>query len=685
MFKKIRRKVRRIKKKARNFYAGLKHPKLFSYGMCYFAIPVLLNLIIECMELKSVFKGVAFLFTHPYTFLANTLLIILTLSFTLLLKRRVFWITLVDLIWMIFGIANLVLLCNRVTPFTASDLFEFADVFEVLQKYFNNFQIILLGLLLVSVLAALVMMFFRAPKIKSKINYLYSVIAIVVMIGLGVGSVKLGIKVGFLDAKFAELSAAYRENGFVYCFINSLIDTGVHKPKDYSPEYMAQILKNDNVTITGDKADCTPNIIYIQLETFFDVGELNDVTFSDDVLPNFNKLQEKSGGLFEVPVIGAGTVNTEFEVLTGMNMDDFGAGEYPFKSIMQNTTTESLAYNLRTYGYKVHALHNNTGRFYSRHIVYSNLGFDDFTSVEFMHDYDTTNLGWAKDYCLTNYIMDSMTATEGQDLVYTISVQGHGGYVTDQEYEHHVTITDISEEKEPYKEQLEYYANMLWEMDEFVGQLIHTLQAFDEDVVLVMYGDHLPSLDIQQSELDGRTTHQTDYVIWNNFGLKFPPRDLSADEITSYIMEKLGMNNGIINSYRQNHKDDYDFREGLQALEYDMLYGDHIVYGGKNPYLPSPIKYGRDGAYIENVYPDSSDEDHETYFVTGKNFTKYTKVTVNDEKCTTKYIDDNTVSFTYDGELTTEDKINVIISTLYVSPDYQYGIVPITPVTEEEE
>ena len=78
------------------------------------------------------------------------------------------------------------------------------------------------------------------------------------------------------------------------------------------------------------------------MESLFDIGELNDVEFSDDVLPNINALQEKGGGLFEVPVIGAGTVNTEFEVLTGMNMDDFGAGEYPFKTILKETTTESL-------------------------------------------------------------------------------------------------------------------------------------------------------------------------------------------------------------------------------------------------------------------------------------------------------------------------------------------------------
>ena len=70
-------------------------------------------------------------------------------------------------------------------------------------------------------------------------------------------------------------------------------------------ESMKEILKDDKTTFFSDKAKKTPNIIFIQLESLFDIGELNDVEFSDDVLPNINALQEKGGGLFEVPVIGA--------------------------------------------------------------------------------------------------------------------------------------------------------------------------------------------------------------------------------------------------------------------------------------------------------------------------------------------------------------------------------------------
>ena len=671
-----------LKTKYVNFKSNLKHPVLFTNLMLYLVVPIILNIIIECLELKSIFLGLKFTFLSPYIFMANTFIIILTLSITLLSRKRHFWVTVFSLIWLVFGISNFVLLCNRVTPFTANDLFLIESLFEVLEKYFNWFQIILLSILCGLVIIALIIMFFRAPK-EPRLK-LYISVPVIAGIILGtIGFVNLGIKLGIMDGQFAELSAAYRKNGFAYCFTNSLIDTGVSKPKDYSPESMKEILKNDKTTFTSDKAKKKPNIIFIQLESLFDIEELNDVEFSDTVLPNINKLQKKSGGLFEVPVIGAGTVNTEFEVLTGMNMDDFGAGEYPFKTILKETTTESLAYNLKSYGYNTHALHNNTGKFYSRDVVYSNLGFDDFTSIEYMQNYERTIMGWAKDYCLVDYIQKCLDKTKGHDLVYTISVQGHGGYNVSEDYERHVTVTKISEEKEAYKDQIEYYANMIWEMDEFVGQLIKALKKRDEKTILVMYGDHLPSLDISNSELNGRTIYQTDYVIWNNCGIDFGVKDISANEVSSYVLEKLGMSNGIINSFHQKHKDDYDFNQSLAALEYDMLYGDQIVYDGKNPYVKTDMEFGLYPITVSNVFKDDTQEN--TYIIRGENFTTYSRIYVNGNQEETHYIDSNTLQLTYEGNLESTDIINVWQSHLTCTDDYQYNVINMELTDEAKE
>ena len=54
-------------------------------------------------------------------------------------------------------------------------------------------------------------------------------------------------------------------------------------------------------------------------------------------------MQNYSTGYFKVPSVGAGTANTEFEVLTGMNLRYFGPGEYPYKTVLKYQTAESAA------------------------------------------------------------------------------------------------------------------------------------------------------------------------------------------------------------------------------------------------------------------------------------------------------------------------------------------------------
>ena len=90
---------------------------------------------------------------------------------------------------------------------------------------------------------------------------------------------------------------------------------------------------------------------------------------SEDACPNLHNLyQNYSSGYFKVPSVGAGTANTEFEVLTGMNLRYFGPGEYPYKTYSKKHPTESAATALAALGYGTHALHDNTGDVYKRQV-----------------------------------------------------------------------------------------------------------------------------------------------------------------------------------------------------------------------------------------------------------------------------------------------------------------------------
>ena len=99
-----------------------------------------------------------------------------------------------------------------------------------------------------------------------------------------------------------------------------------------------------------------------------------------------------------------------------MNLEDFGPGEFPYKTILKETTCESIAYVLRDYGYTSHVVHNNNASFYSRNQVFKNLGINTFTSVEYMNPTEYTPLEWVKDKILTQQIMDVLESTDEQDV-----------------------------------------------------------------------------------------------------------------------------------------------------------------------------------------------------------------------------------------------------------------------------
>lgn len=663
-----------ISKYKNQFITWIKDKRSWQTLLLYMLLPFILNFILECFERRSFLGGFSHLAANPVAFLANMCIILLTLSISLLFRRRIFVLSLLSCMWIIFGISNYILLSNRVTPFTGYDLKLISAALGVLQKYLNNFQLVLIGILFVGAIIGLVFIFLKSPKLSGKVNYIKAAAQIVFIFLLATGGIRLGIRTGNLEERFGELSQSYLKNGFVYCFTNSLIDTGVDRPSNYSPESIGKFVYNkveqtsDDAIEVVEKAFTGPNVIFLQLESFFDVSRLKDTTFSQDPLPFFHSLQAAyPSGLLEVPVIGAGTVNTEFEILTGMNMNDFGAGEYPYKSILKKKVCESIAFNLKSNGYATHAIHNHTGRFYSRNEVYANLGIDTFTSIEYINPIERTPMNWCKDDVLVGEIEKCLDHTSEQDFICTISVQGHGSYPSNADYEKVISVDSIYDEEK--RGSFEYYINQIHEMDNVLQNLINTLSARKEETVLVMYGDHLPSLNITDENLNGATMYQTDYVVWSNFPLNLQDQNLEAFELNSKVLAALGITDGVINSYHQNKSAAPDYLEGLAALEYDLLYGNLLAYNGELPYKASEIQMGIDPIDISAIYPDPFNPNYT--IIKGNNFTSYSKVYVNDEKLSTAFVDSQTLRIKY-GDLSAKDSFSVHQSKLSQTPDVLY-------------
>ena len=600
----------------------------------------ILNFIIETLARQSIFNGFAFLTHHPLVFFYNVLIIFVTLSIVIFFKRRVFVYIIVSGLWLTLGVINGLILANRMTPFTTKDIAILEDGITIVTNYLSTTEIILAGVGILLLIGLLAVTFIFAPKRKEKINYKRSALIFLIIIALMGGSTGIALKTKTVDTYFPNLAYAYRDFGVPYCFINTWLNTGIGKPIGYSQDKILSIfdekeLGSDGYMELSDKDDGKkhPNVIFLQLESFVDPDMMKNITLSGDATPYWKELKKKySTGYLNVPVVGAGTANTEFEVMCGMSVKFFGPGEYPYKAVLKEQTCESYAYDLKNIGYSTHAIHNHRGVFYGRNIVFSNLGYDSFTCLEYMSNVVKTPKNWSKDNVLVSNIMDALEYTDNEDYIYTISVQGHGKYPTEQVIED-PEITVTSAPTEELKWQYEYYVNQAHEMDKFVKNLTEQLEAYDEDVVLVMYGDHLPALDLTEQDMESGDLYKTDYIIWNNFNMKKQDKELHTYQLTAEVLDRIGIHEGTMTKFHQNHSDDENYMSELRSLEYDMIYGKHYIYGGENPFSPTKLKMGIKDIKIEEIVQIG-----EKFYIKGENFTEYSKISLDGEVLKTIYL-----------------------------------------------
>lgn len=676
----------------------------------WISVSFIITFIIEILSKRSVWKTIQFFCTKPLVFLFNVLIVMVPIGIAFFFKRRIFVMTLICSILLVLGVTNFIVLSNRVTPFCPTDILLIGDAIKVADNYLSWYLVmgIIIGIILVII--GLLILYKKAPVYEKKIPVVQKILVMAATTLLVLISNEVGRTNGMIPKTFANIAQAYQEYGFVCCFSYGIFDTGISKPSTYNDQVVDEILEkveagigettipestNEEVkrqetivqetseggetqteletsdtnttngaeetseTMSTEETDVIaetkepeeekkPNIIFVQLESFFDLKEMTTIhTNQDPILFFHNLMKSYTSGYLHVPVIGAGTANTEFEVITGMNLDFFGPGEYPYKTVLKTKTCESMAYNMKELGYQTHVIHNNTATFYSRDTIFPQLGFDSFTSVEYMNDLVYNEVGWVKDSCLTSEIIKTIESSDEPDLIYTISVQGHGAYPTEPVLEHEiVTVTglDTTEQENAYT----YYANQLREMDHFIRDLVTALRKTDEKCVLVLFGDHLPTLGIEQEMIGDKSLFETPCVIWDNIGLEKQDLSLEAYQLSSYVFNRLGYHQGVMTKYHQAYFEKLkeenggistvveeapaegtakkEYLDQLEIMEYDVLYGNQESLSNTKPYEKSNMRMG-----VNDIKLKSAILRDGVLYVHGTNFTDASVVYVNDE------------------------------------------------------
>ena len=616
-------------------------PELFGKAPIRFTLisAFIMELLIETFCRHSLIKAAVFVGTHPLMFLTCVAIILLTYSFSWIMKKGfIMWLT-ATVVWLGLGIANGIVLLYRAAPLTGSDVAILGDVLPIIGVYLNIFQIILISIAILGAIAGLVLLWIKFParEFEKKPQLIkfggFTASFAVLTVILAVTSV--------FPRNFSDLNKAYMDYGFPYGLTSSIFVQGISEPDDYGSEVVDSILDRieaEKQQSGKQEKDKRPNVIYVQLESFLDVNLMTNITLKEDPVPNFTALKEKyPHGYLSVPLVGAGTANSEFEILTGMNLDYFGAGEYPYTTVLDKGTCESVAYAFGNYGYKTHAMHNNTGSFYLRDVVYANLGFDTFTPIENMYGVEYNALDWAKDSCLFPQIKETLLSTSERDFIFTVSVQAHGKYPEipvgdDYSISEDELIGDLDEET---KNMYLFYLNQLKGTDEMIGDLVAWIEDFEEPTVIVFYGDHLPYLEITEDMLANGDLYQTEYILYSNYDMgETVAKDIEAYQLNALVFDSIGMEGGIMCDAHTYLSDEEDYLDILQELEYDMLFGEKYAYGERGEYKRKDMKFGIRTVTVTGVTYIQTGELGERYIltVTGTNFNKFSTVFINGEE-----------------------------------------------------
>ncbi len=622
-------------------------------------LALLLTLIVElCNRGLSPARLFQFVIQRPAYFLYNVLIVLTSLLLSELFKRRRAVLSTISILWVVLGIVQFIVIKDRTQPFCSVDILMIKDAFSLITIYYTWPQIILM---FASGFAAifLVIMLFARMKRRKRFKLAMPLAAFVGFVLLTAMVAALGMRAGAFPRHFDSLVDAYNDYGFATCFVFTFGQQGISRPEAYSPDAVTDILAEidedpnaaELIYPTFDEEDnlAQPNILFVQLESFFDVNTIKGSEYSADPTPWFNRLCSRfPSGLLYVPTIGGGTANTEFEVISGLNLDFFGAGEYPYNTILQNTTCETMCYNLKEYGYATTAMHNNRATFYSRNIVYPNLGFDRFVSLEYMKDVKYTPVGWARDAGLTDEIITALQTTDQRDMVFCIAVETHGKYAETYEPK----PGDIEVLRLPEQIPLapfQNFVNALPGTDTFLRDLTLALLRFDEPTIVVAYGDHLPAMELESDMLSTGSIYASRYVIWNNFGGQFEAPDLEAYRLNANLLKQLGFSGGVVTKLHQSvdpGDTGPEYLDKLEVLEYDMLYGDQQAFEGEYPYVATNMRMGS-----RDITVSAAEREYHRLLVTGENFTEFSRVVVGDQALDTLYIDSQHIVASVDDTL----------------------------------
>lgn len=555
-----------------------------------FLMPFLMITMTECLN------GI-FIYNMTYLGFLGNYIVILVLNFIVFALSGSLKLTYLIVTPILFGFAtaHCYLMDFRGTPFLPMDFLSITTAVGVANTYdyTPNHKIILGSFIFIFIM--IIALKTKTPKyniitkvISRTFMATFSFVLLLLFFGTSVFA-NMGVRPDFWNQ-----TRGYRNYGFVWNFFCNTKYLYMSVPNDYNPnnvgDYVSSVVENtesNNPQI--DETYTKPNIICIMNESLSDLSVLGNFETNEDYMPFMRSLTENTvkGNLY-VPVIGAGTSNTEFEFLTGHTTAFLPSGSNAYMLYVKNPIA-SLVSTLEGQGYSSYALHPYYAAGWRRTEVYSNFSFNKFISLENLIDIslmeefqengsDANYLQEiveqrypGKNMLIRQYVSDSYNYKvliedyENRDksvpyFAFNVTMQNHGGYTTSaNNFNESIYTTSLTKSYNKANK----YLSLVKASDDAFKELIEYFSNVKEPTVICMFGDHQPSIETQfiaevlgVNDLSSLTTeqeqqrHATPFIIWANYDIEEQYIErLSSNYLSSLVLKTAGVKLTEYNKY----------------------------------------------------------------------------------------------------------------------------------------
>ncbi len=544
-----------------------------------FLMPIVAITMTECLN------GI-FIYNMTYLGFLGNYLVILILYFIVFALSGSFKLSYLIITPILYGLslAHCYVMEFRGTPFLPMDFLSVTTAAGVANtyNYMPNYKIVIATLIFIFILVLGAKT--NTPKynlvtkiISRTFAATFSSVLLILFFATSIFA-DMGIKPDFWNQ-----SRGYRNYGFVWNFFCNTKYLYMSEPDNYDSgnvgDYVSSVVEGteENTPVVDDSYE-KPNIICIMNESLADLSVLGEFQTNIDYMPFMRSLTENTikGNLY-VPVIGAGTSNTEFEFLTGHTTAFLPSGSNAYMLYVESPIA-SLVSTMEAQGYSSYALHPYYAAGWKRTQVYENFGFNKFISLEnimdvslmaeyqdngndpnFLQQLVNERYPDRENMLLRQYISDAYNYDliiedfENRDksvpyFAFNVTMQNHGGYaVSADNFDECVQVTSVSK----YYNKANKYLSLVKASDDAFKELIEYFKGVKEPTVICMFGDHQPSIETSfVAEVMGledlsnltveqeQARHATPFFIWANYDIEEKQIEkLSANYLSSLVLK----------------------------------------------------------------------------------------------------------------------------------------------------